>query len=389
MTIRLIDLPHDYEHPAKSAKRWVVKVGSSLLTQNGQGLDAQFIQDLVAQIIQLRQRGIEVALVTSGAIAQGMKELGWTTRPKHTAELQAAAAVGQMGLVQFYQAQFSSHDVLSAQILLTHDDLSNRERYLNARATLQHLLQLNVIPIINENDTVITSEIKFGDNDTLAALVANLVDADVLILLTDQSGIYTENPTKNPYATLIEAADAFHPRLLEVAGNSGSHVGTGGMASKVFAAKRAAKSGIHTIIAGGKILNVLPQLADGAFVGTLLLGMHHKISARKQWILDHLQVGGMVHLDNGAYHALKQGRSLLPIGLDGVSGQFQRGDVITCMHQGCEIARGITQYDSTQARMIMKKNSDEIIAILGYAYAEELIHRNDLVMLDVHIHGKH
>lgn len=393
MSIRLLNLQEDFMNPLTKTKRWVIKVGSSTVSSYKKsndidnhlpnieiGLNIPFIEKLCDEISYLHQQGIEVVLVTSGAIAQGMAKLGWTKRPKNTSELQAAAAVGQMGLVQAYQNYLNPYQITAAQILLTHDDLSHRERYLNARSTIQNLLKYHVIPIINENDTVITSEIKFGDNDALASLVANLIDADLMILLTDQNGIYTDNPNTNPDAELIEVAEAAHPRLVEVAGNSGSDLGTGGMASKVFAAKRAGKSGIHTVIANGQTQNILKRLHRGEICGTLLLAGGNKISARKQWIVDHLQVNGWIEIDEGAYAALLQGKSLLPIGLKDVQGRFDRGDVISCLYNNQELARGISQYSSVEAKMIMRKNSDEIIDTLGYVYAEELIHRNDLVI---------
>lgn len=371
------------KHPCQKAKRWVIKVGSSLLTQNGQCLDIAFMQNLVNQMHYLYAQGIELILVTSGAIAQGMQQLGWKKRPKTTHELQAAAAIGQMGLTQAYQHFFIKHHIITAQILLTHDDLASRERYLNARETLETLLKLRTLPIINENDTVITQEIKFGDNDRLGALVANLVDADVLVLLTDQDAMYTANPTSNPSADKIAIACGLDSTLMKMAGGSDSLVGTGGMQSKVLAAKQAASFGVPTVIAGGKVENILAKLClNSAWLeGTVLYAQQNRLSARKQWMFDHVQLQGAVHIDFGAWQALKQGKSLLPIGVDGAQGYFKRGDIIACMYNGKEVARGLTQYGSDEMRLILKRNSDAIIEKLGYLPSEELIHRNDLILI--------
>jgi glutamate 5-kinase len=365
------------------SKRIVVKVGSSLVTNQGEGLDTSAIGNWTKQIATLRTSGCEVVLVSSGAIAEGMQRLGWKKRPSALYELQAAAAVGQMGLVQVYESCFRQHQLHSAQVLLTHADLVDRERYLNARSTLRTLLNLGVIPIINENDTVVTDEIKFGDNDTLAALVANLIEADVLVILTDQHGLYTADPRKNPGATLIGETQAGVGKLEEIAGGAGSHIGRGGMLTKVLAAKRAARSGAHTVIASGHEPDVLPRLLQGESIGTLLTASALSLDARKQWLADHLQVGGKVTLDAGAVRVLRNdGKSLLPIGVTQVSGNFQRGDVVAVLDtDGRDIARGLVNYSAEEARRIAGKASRDIESILGYVDEPEFIHRDNLVLL--------
>jgi glutamate 5-kinase len=365
------------------AKRIVVKVGSSLVTNQGTGLDKDALANWAQQIATLRTRGCEVVLVSSGAIAEGMQRLGWKQRPSAVHELQAAAAVGQMGLVQAYESCFRQHQLNAAQVLLTHADLADRERYLNARSTLRTLLKLGVIPIINENDTVVTDEIKFGDNDTLGALVANLIEADALIILTDQDGLYTADPRKDASATLISAAQAGDAKLEEMAGGAGSHIGRGGMITKVLAAKRAARSGAHTVIASGRERDVLPRLLQGESIGTLLAAASLSLDARKQWLADHLQVSGTVALDAGAVRALRvDGKSLLPIGVKQVSGEFQRGGVVAILDEhGKDIARGLVNYSADEARRIAGKASGEIESILGYVDEPELIHRDNLVLL--------
>jgi glutamate 5-kinase len=312
-----------------------------------------------------------------------MQRLGWKQRPSAVHELQAAAAVGQMGLVQAYESCFRQHQLNAAQVLLTHADLADRERYLNARSTLRTLLKLGVIPIINENDTVVTDEIKFGDNDTLGALVANLIEADALIILTDQDGLYTADPRKDASATLISAAQAGDAKLEEMAGGAGSHIGRGGMITKVLAAKRAARSGAHTVIASGHERDVLPRLLQGESIGTLLAAASLSLDARKQWLADHLQVSGTVALDAGAVRALRvDGKSLLPIGVKQVSGEFQRGGVVAILDEhGKDIARGLVNYSADEARRIAGKASGEIENILGYVDEPELIHRDNLVLL--------
>lgn len=367
----------------QAAKRIIIKVGSSLVTNEGKGLDAIAIQKWAAQIAHLRSLGKEVVLVSSGAIAEGMQRLGFDKRPVGVHELQACAAVGQMGLAQIYETSFRQHDVRTAQILLTHADLADRERYLNARSTLFTLLRLGVVPIINENDTVVTDEIKFGDNDTLGALVANLIEADALIILTDQRGLYSADPRKDPNAVFIHDAKAGDATLEAMAGGAGSSLGRGGMLTKILAAKRAALSGAHTVIAWGREDDVLTRLASGEAIGTQLSAQTAQLTARKQWMADHLQTAGAVVLDSGAVQKLTaEGKSLLPIGVTAVTGNFGRGDVITCVDQsGRALARGISNYGSSDARRIMRKPSSDIASILGFVEEPELIHRDNLVLL--------
>jgi glutamate 5-kinase len=367
----------------QSAKRIIVKVGSSLVTNDGKGLDNAAIAKWAAQIAQLRERGKEVILVSSGAIAEGMQRLGFDKRPTGVHELQACAAVGQMGLAHIYETCFRTHDLRTAQVLLTHADLADRERYLNARSTLFTLLRLNVVPIINENDTVVTDEIKFGDNDTLGALVANLVEADVLVILTDQKGLYTADPRKDQNAQFVHEAKAGDPALEAMAGGAGTGIGRGGMLTKILAAKRAAASGAHTVIAWGREDNVLVRLASGEAIGTQLTAQMAQLTARKQWMADHLQTAGKVVLDQGAVQKLtKEGKSLLPVGVIEVGGEFGRGDVITCLDPaGQPVARGITNYSSSEARRIIRRSSADILSILGFVEEPELIHRDNLVLL--------
>ena len=369
--------------PVAQATTLVVKVGSSLVTNDGRGLDAAAIARWVAQIAQLRALGKKCVLVSSGAIAEGLQRLGWTRRPQAIHELQAAAAVGQMGLAQCYETCFRAHGLGSAQVLLTHPDMADRQRYLNARSTLRTLLQLGVVPVVNENDTVATDEIKFGDNDTLGALVANLVEADALIILTDQQGLYDADPRLHPGARLIAEAEAGEPRLEQVAGGTGSAMAKGGMLTKVLAAKRAARSGAHTVIASGREEDVLLRIARGERLGTLLTARTMPLAARKQWLADHVNPGGRLVLDAGAVNALcSGGRSLLPIGVTEVSGEFERGAVVACADpQGREVARGLVNYSATESRQIMRKPSSEIEATLGYVDEPELIHRDNLVLL--------
>ncbi|MEG0003783.1 MAG: glutamate 5-kinase [Comamonas sp.] len=371
----------------RDARRIVVKVGSSLVTNEGRGLDeeaiAQWSQQLAA-LVRGDADGVrrEVVMVSSGAIAEGMKRLGWKTRPKQVHELQAAAAVGQMGLAQMYETKLREQDVGSAQVLLTHADLADRERYLNARTTLLTLLSLGVVPVINENDTVVNDEIKFGDNDTLGALVANLVDADALVILTDQKGLYTADPRKNPDARFVDEAQAGDPALEAMAGGVGSSIGSGGMITKILAAKRAAGSGASTVIAWGREPDVLGRLVAGEAIGTLLLAQTPKKQARKQWIADHLQLKGAVSVDQGAADKLQEeGKSLLPIGMTGVEGNFSRGDVIAVRNpQGREIARGLANYASAEARLLCRKSSAEFERLLGYSAESEMIHRDNMIV---------
>jgi len=366
----------------KSARRIVVKVGSSLVTNEGKGIDAEAVGNWCRQLAALSRQGREVVMVSSGAIAEGMKRLGWKTRPTELHELQAAAAVGQMGLAQMYETQLSKHGMGSAQVLLTHADLADRERYLNARSTLLTLLQLQVIPVINENDTVVNDEIKFGDNDTLGALVANLVEADALVILTDQRGLYSADPRKVPDARFIDEAAAGDPALELMAGGAGSAIGRGGMLTKILAAKRAAGSGASTVIAWGREPDALLRLAAGEAIGTALLAGTPKLAARKQWMADHLQLRGAVVVDDGAVLKLRdEGKSLLPIGVTEVEGDFHRGDVIAVRTvAGVEIARGLANYASTEARLIARKPSSQIAGLLGFANEPELIHRDNLVL---------
>ena len=367
----------------KGARRIVVKVGSSLVTNEGRGIDADAVGNWCRQLAALAAQGRELVMVSSGAIAEGMKRLGWKTRPTELHELQAAAAVGQMGLAQAYETQLSRHGMGSAQVLLTHADLADRERYLNARSTLLTLLRLQVIPVINENDTVVNDEIKFGDNDTLGALVANLVEADALVILTDQRGLYSADPRKVADARFIDSAKAGDPALELMAGGAGSAIGRGGMLTKILAAKRAAGSGASTVIAWGREPDVLLRLAAGEAIGTALLAGTPKLAARKQWMADHLQLRGAVTVDAGAALKLRdEGKSLLPIGVTAVEGDFHRGDVIAVRSvQGLEIARGLANYASTEARLIARKPSSQIAGLLGFANEPELIHRDNMVLM--------
>jgi len=369
--------------PVSRASRLVVKVGSSLVTDDGRGLDLDSVARWAKEIAQLKRADRKIVLVSSGAIAAGMQRLGWTTRPKAIHDLQAAAAVGQMGLVQAYEAAFAQYGLHTAQVLLTHEDLADRRRYLNARTTLRTLLALDVIPIVNENDTVTTDEIRFGDNDTLAALVANLIEADVLILLTDQSGLFTADPRIDPTATLVSEARAGDPELEVMAGGPGSGISRGGMLTKVLAAKRAARSGVSTIIASGRETDVLTRLAAGEAVGTALLAPAASLGSRKQWLADHVRLAGRLHLDAGAVHALAaEGRSLLSIGVIAVDGRFERGEVVGCFApDGREVARGLVNYDAVETARILGQPSSAIENILGYVDDAELIHRDNLVLL--------
>lgn len=366
----------------RDARRIVVKVGSSLVTNDGRGLDEVAIGEWCRQMAHLIQDGREVVMVSSGAIAEGMKRLGWTTRPKAIQELQAAAAVGQMGLAQMYETKLKLNGLGSAQVLLTHADLADRERYLNARSTLLTLLKLGVVPVINENDTVVNDEIKFGDNDTLGALVANLVEADALVILTDQKGLFTADPRKDPAAQFVHEAQAGDAALEAMAGGAGSSIGRGGMITKILAAKRAAGSGASTVIAWGREPDALIRLSQGEAIGTLLVAQTQKNQARKQWMADHLQLRGAVVVDAGAAVKLRdEGKSLLPIGMVQVEGDFSRGDVIAVRDAvGAEIARGLANYSSAEARLLCRKPSGEFEKLLGYAGEPEMLHRDNLVL---------
>jgi glutamate 5-kinase len=366
----------------KGARRIVVKVGSSLVTDEGRGVDAEAVGNWCRQMAALALQGREVVMVSSGAIAEGMKRLGWAKRPKELHELQAAAAVGQMGLAHIYETKLREHGMGSAQVLLTHADLADRERYLNARSTLLTLLSLKVIPVINENDTVVNDEIKFGDNDTLGALVANLIEADALVILTDQKGLFTADPRKDATARFVDVAQAGAPELELMAGGAGSSIGRGGMLTKILAAKRAARSGASTVIAWGREPDVLTRLADGEAIGTALIAPTQKMAARKQWMADHLQLRGAVVIDDGAVTKVgRQGKSLLPIGVTGVQGEFHRGDVIAVLApNGVELARGLANYGSSEARLIARKASREFERLLGFTGEPEMIHRDNLVL---------
>lgn len=365
------------------ARRWVVKVGSSLLTNDGAGLDHALMALWVEQIHRLRTRGIEVVLVSSGAVSEGMKRLGWQTRPHALHEQQAAAAVGQMGLVQAYESCFQQHGLHTAQILLTHDDLADRQRYLNARSTLRTLLKLGVIPIVNENDTVAVEEIRFGDNDTLAGLVTNLIEAELLVMLTDQVGMFDCDPRSHPGAQFIHEARAGDPKLETMAsGGSSGRLGRGGMLTKVRAAERAARSGAVSVIASGREPDVLSQIADGKQLGTMIMPAQEPLVARKQWLASQLKLRGKLVLDNGAVKVLHSaGSSLLAVGVTAVEGSFRRGEVVACVDtQGHEVARGLVNYSADEARKIQGQPSENIEALLGYVDEAELIHRDNLVL---------
>lgn len=364
------------------AKRVVVKIGSALLTRSGQGLNRESIEDWVTQLAQLRARGVEIVLVTSGAVAAGMQRLGRTERPHALHELQAMAAVGQMTLVQTYETAFQRHGRKTAQVLLTHDDLADRHRYLNARTTLRTLLDFDVIPVINENDTVATEEIRFSDNDTLAALVVNLIEADLLLILTDQQGLYDADPRANPGAKLVREGAAGDPALLAMAGGSGS-LGRGGMRTKLLAAERAAHSGAATVIASGREQNVVTRVLAGESLGTHLKPAQERLAARKQWLAGPTRASGKLVLDDGAVRVIRQGgKSLLPVGVKHIEGQFERGDVVVCIDaQGHEVARGLVNYSTADAVRIIGQPSDRIESILGYVDEPELIHRDNMVVL--------
>ncbi|HBX38415.1 MAG TPA: glutamate 5-kinase [Pseudohongiella sp.] len=365
------------------SRRWVVKIGSSLITNNGTGLDRKAIGEWVAQLVGLQKQGIEVVLVSSGAVAEGVARLGLKSRPKEVHLQQAAAAVGQMGLIQTYETSFQQYGVHTAQVLLTHDDLAHRRRYLNARSTLTGLVEMGVVPVINENDTVATAELCFGDNDSLGALVSNLLGADTLVILTDQKGLYEADPRTQPDAPLVTEAMADDRRLLAMAGGSGS-LGRGGMATKITAARLAARSGARTIIASGREDDVLLRLAAGESIGTLLLPKKQPMAARKQWLAGQLKVKGQLTIDAGAETVLREsGRSLLPVGVVAVLGHFDRGEVVACVNEnGQEIARGLVNYNSREAEQLARQPSRIIEKLLGYAGDPEMIHRDNMVITD-------
>lgn len=367
----------------RDAKRIVVKIGSALLTDDGKGLARDAMAAWVEQIARLLDEGREVVLVSSGAVAEGMARLGWKSRPRSIHQLQAAAAVGQMGLVQAYESQFQRFGRHTAQVLVDHDDLSNRERYLNARSTLQALMQLGVVAVVNENDTVVTDEIRFGDNDTLGALVANLIVADALVILTDQLGLFDADPRFNPGAKLISLGQAGDPKLDLLAGGSASGVGRGGMITKLRAAALAARSGACTVIASGREPDVLVRVCQGEQVGTLLRSSQAPLAARKQWLAGQLQLRGTLVIDDGAVEVLRrQGRSLLPVGVREVQGSFSRGDLVRCVTlAGQEVARGLVNYPADEVAKIAGVSSDRIAQVLGYRDRDEIIHRDNMVVL--------
>ena len=366
----------------KQAKRWVVKIGSALLTNDGAGVDCNAINSWVNQIAELLSQGKEIVLVSSGAIAEGMARFGWANRPDSVHDLQAAAAVGQMGLIQIYESSFLRFNRKTAQILLDHDDLASRQRYLNARGVMKRLMDLGVVPIVNENDTVVTDEIRFGDNDNLAALVANLIDADVLVILTDKDGLYDANPDHDPTAQLVTEAKAANSSLDSLVGESSSQLGRGGMVTKLQAARLASSSGCSTIIAGGRNNDVLIDIASGKSIGTLLKAHQKPIAARKQWLAGQLQVKGKLVLDDGAIEVLvRHGRSLLPVGITSVDGTFGRGDLVSCVDlRGIEVARGLVNYSVEEARKLCGESTSSISKILGYKDDDEMIHRDNLVL---------
>ncbi|MDA7745179.1 glutamate 5-kinase [Porticoccaceae bacterium] len=365
-----------------NAKRLVIKVGSALLTNDGAGIDRQAIDAWVEQIAKLLSAGKEVVLVSSGAVAEGLVRLGIETRPESIHMLQSAAAVGQMGLIQTYESSFRRFDRQTAQILLDHDDMANRERYLNARSVIQTLMELKVVPIVNENDTVVTDEIRFGDNDRLAALVANLIDADALVILTDKDGMFDANPDENKDAQLITQALASDSSLDALAGSSNGALGRGGMQTKLEAARLASRSGCNTVIAGGRNQDILTRICEGENLGTLLQAGQTPIAARKQWLAGQLQVKGRLVLDDGAAKVLRQqGRSLLAVGVTQVSGEFTRGELVSCEDSsGQEVARGLVNYNADETRLIQGKSTEEIATILGYCDDDELIHRDNMVV---------
>lgn len=365
-------------------RRWVIKVGSALVTDNGQGLDHDRIHDWVRQMVDVQSQGVEIVLVSSGSVAEGVQRLGWKSRPKALHQLQAAAAVGQMGLVQAYESEFQGFGLKTAQVLLTHEDLADRQRYLNARSTLRALMDLNVIPVVNENDTIATDEIRFGDNDTLAALVSNLIEADLLVILTDQDGLYEADPRTHPNAPLVTEAQASDPALEAMCSDAPGVLGSGGMRAKVLAARRAARAGAATLIASGRDTGVLQGIMNGTAAGTLLTPSQARLAARKQWLAGQLQVRGRLWIDEGAARVLRErGRSLLAVGVTRVDGRFRRGEMVACVDpSGHELARGLVNYDSDAASRIAGYPSETIEKRLGYVTEPELIHRDNLVLTE-------
>ena len=372
----------EYRQQLTTAKRWVVKLGSALMTSNGSGLDLQAIQSWADQVMQLQQQGIDVVVVSSGAVAAGMTTLGWQERPTALIEQQVAAAVGQKGLVQVWDQCFQRHDAHTAQVLLTHEDIVDRRRYLNARATLKRLIKLGIVPIINENDTVSNEEIRFGDNDSLAGLVANLIEADLVVLLTDQEGLYDADPREHEQAKLVKEARAGDPALIPYAGKGGA-LGRGGMLTKLRAAEIAARSGASTVIANGRLQDCLLHIQQGQEVGTLLHSDQPPLAARKQWLAGQSNIHGFLELDEGAVRVLRdQGKSLLAVGVKGIRGEFSRGEVVGCLDpSGVEVARGLVNYDAHAVSQIMGQASQDIQGILGYSNEPELIHRDNLILV--------
>ena len=365
------------------AEKIVIKLGSSIVTNDGRGLDEKCLSSLIKQIAILNSHKKQIVLVSSGAIAAGLKKLKIKQRPNALSELQSAAAVGQMDLVQVYERLFSQNNLVAAQVLLTHDDLSDRKRYLNARSTIFNLINKNVIPVINENDTVASEEIRFGDNDSLAAMVANLIEADLLVLLTDQEGLFSSDPRVDNNAKLISQAYVDDNNLDKLASGTKSKIGTGGMVTKIMAARRAALSGAHTIIASGRRVNILENLWNDEDIGTFLQSREFKLVARKKWLADNLKLKGKIYIDQGAEKALvAQGKSLLVAGVVKVTGTFDRGEVIQCVNEsGSEILKGLVNYNSEEVKKIIGVSSDKIEAILGYVNESSLIHRNNMIII--------
>ena len=364
------------------AKKIIIKLGSSIITNDGKGIDEAFLSNFAADISLLAKK-MQVVIVSSGAIAAGLKKLGISRRPSELSELQAAAAVGQMDLIRSFEKEFSKVSMICAQVLLTHDDLSDRKRYLNARSTLNNLLEKNVIPIINENDTVSNEEIKFGDNDNLAALTANLLEADYLILLTDQDGLYSDDPRKNSNVTLLSRISVNDKKLDEVAKATTSSVGRGGMYTKILAARRASLSGTHTIIANGKNRKVFSNLLNDSVSGTFIQSEERQLDARKKWLAGQLKSKGTLIIDDGATNAIvNSGKSLLSVGITDVKGKFDRGDLVQCISSsGQEVAKGLINYSSSEVGKVLGQPSDKMESLLGYVNESSVIHRNNLVVL--------
>ena len=369
----------------KHGARLVVKIGTSVITNNKNAVCDRMINTLASQISTLQKEGFKVIIVSSGAIAAGVHRMGWKQKPKKISHLQAAAAVGQVSLVETYEKEFKKNGLTTAQVLITGEDFSSRKRYLNSRATFETLLNENILVIVNENDTVSTDEIKVGDNDTLAASIANAIQADLFVILTDQKGLFTENPTSSSQAELIKSVDADDEMLSRVASKSHSEFGTGGMETKIKAARIVAGLGIDTIIASGFEVDILLKIKSKNFVGTTILsGKKNKaISAKKQWILNHIKAKGKLYLDSGAIAALVQfNKSLLPVGIVKIDGRFDRGDLVVCMtEKGVEVARGLINYSSLEAEKISGLLSEQIEKELGYMEEPEVIHKDNLILI--------